>query len=125
MDWSKYVALLPYGNRWKEHRRMMHTWLQKNATRSFHASQQQQTRMLLARLLTSTSPLNDELYRYAWFFLHLGAIDASVYVRVRTVAATLLRSVYGYELDRVDDPFVAGAKEAIDNLARAAMSTSK
>ncbi|KAB5591581.1 Cytochrome P450 family protein [Ceratobasidium theobromae] len=104
MDWSKYVALLPYGNRWKEHRRMMHNWLQKSAARSFQPSQEQQARMLLVRLLTSSSPLGDEFYR--------------------TIAATLLRSVYGYELERLDDHFVVGAKEAIDNLARAAMSTN-
>lgn len=64
MDWSKYVALLPYGNRWKEHRRMMHNWLQKSAARSFQPSQEQQARMLLVRLLTSSSPLGDEFYRY-------------------------------------------------------------
>ncbi|KDN39026.1 hypothetical protein RSAG8_09062, partial [Rhizoctonia solani AG-8 WAC10335] len=104
MDWRNYVALLPYGNRWKEHRRMMHTWLQKGAAHSFQPSQQRQARLLLVRLLNSNSPLDDQLYR--------------------TVAATLLRSVYGYELERPDDRFVSGAKEAIDNLARAAMSTN-
>ncbi|KAG8788910.1 hypothetical protein FRC12_014072 [Ceratobasidium sp. 428] len=104
MDWGKYVAILPYGERWKEHRRMMHTWLQKNATRSFQHSQEQQTRMLLVRILTSCENLQDELYR--------------------TIAATLLRSVYGYNLETLNDPFVVGAKTAIDNLARAAMSTN-
>ncbi|CAE6451763.1 unnamed protein product [Rhizoctonia solani] len=104
MDWSNYVALLPYGSRWKEHRRMMHTWLQKGATRSFQTSQQRQARLLLIRLLDSNSTLDDQFYR--------------------TIAATLLRSVYGYELERLDDHFVAGAKKAIDNLARAAMSTN-
>ncbi|KAG8738177.1 hypothetical protein FRC10_007170 [Ceratobasidium sp. 414] len=104
MDWGKYVAILPYGDRWKEHRRMMHTWLQKNAVRSFQQSQEQQTRMLLVRLLASSDHLQDELYR--------------------TIAATLLRSVYGYQLEALNDPFVLGAKKAIDNLARAAMSTT-
>ncbi|CAE6533311.1 unnamed protein product [Rhizoctonia solani] len=104
MDWRNYVALLPYGNRWKEHRRMMHTWLQKGAAHSFQSSQQRQARLLLVRLLNSNSPLDDQLYR--------------------TIAATLLRSVYGYELERLDDHFVTGAKQAIDNLARAAMSTN-
>ncbi|KAF8705610.1 cytochrome P450, partial [Rhizoctonia solani] len=104
MDWRNYVALLPYGDRWREHRRMMHTWLQKGAAESFQPSQQRQARLLLVRLMDSDSPLDDQLYR--------------------TVAATLLRSVYGYELERLDDRFVAGAKQAIDNLARAAMSTS-
>ncbi|KEP48417.1 cytochrome P450 family protein [Rhizoctonia solani 123E] len=104
MDWRNYVALLPYGNRWKEHRRMMHTWLQKGAARSFQPSQQRQARLLLVRLLNSNSTLDDQFYR--------------------TVAATLIRSVYGYELERLDDHFVTGAKEAIDNLARAAMSTN-
>ncbi|KAG9093309.1 hypothetical protein FS749_014628 [Ceratobasidium sp. UAMH 11750] len=104
MDWGKYVALLHYGDRWKEHRRMMHAWLQKSAARSFQQSQEQQTRMLLAHLLTSSDHLQDELYR--------------------TIAATLLRSVYGYHLETLNDPFVIGAKTAIDNLARAAMSTN-
>ncbi|ELU37962.1 2OG-Fe(II) oxygenase [Rhizoctonia solani AG-1 IA] len=104
MDWRNYVALLPYGDRWREHRRMMHTWLQKGAAESFQPSQQRQARLLLVRLMDSDSPLDDQLYR--------------------TVAATLLRSVYGYELERLDDRFVAGAKQAIDNLARAAMSTN-
>lgn len=42
----------------------------------------------------------------------------------RTIASTLLRSVYGYHPDTLNDPFVTGAKQAIDNLAQAAMSTS-
>ncbi|QRV88293.1 cytochrome P450 family protein [Ceratobasidium sp. AG-Ba] len=104
MDWGKYPAILPYGDRWKEHRRMMHTWLQKNSVRSYQPSQEKQTRMLLARLLTSSAHLQDELYR--------------------TVAATLLRTVYGYQLEVLNDPFVVGARTAIDNLARAATATN-
>ncbi|KAJ1306466.1 hypothetical protein OPQ81_007469 [Rhizoctonia solani] len=104
MDWRNYVALLPYGNRWKEHRRMMHTWLQKGAARSFQPSQQRQAHLLLVRLLNSDNSLDDQFYR--------------------TIASTLLRSVYGYELERLDDHFVTGAKQAIDNLARAALSTN-
>ncbi|QRV73454.1 cytochrome P450 family protein [Ceratobasidium sp. AG-Ba] len=104
MDWGKYPAILPYGDRWKEHRRMMHAWLQKNSVRSYRPSQEKQTRMLLVRLLTSSAHLQDELYR--------------------TVAATLLRTVYGYQLEVLNDPFVVGARTAIDNLARAATATN-
>ncbi|CAE6433708.1 unnamed protein product [Rhizoctonia solani] len=48
----------------------------------------------------------------------------NILLMINYTAATLLRSVYGYELERLDDRFVSGAKEAIDNLARAAMSTN-
>ncbi|KAG9086855.1 hypothetical protein FRC07_012971 [Ceratobasidium sp. 392] len=131
MDWGKYVAILPYGDRWKEHRRMMHAWLQKGATRSFQQSQEQQTRMLLVRLLTSSEDIQDELYRWVatWLMykspadLILSSLASHLISFGRTIAATLLRSVYGYHLKTLNDPFVVGAKTAIDNLARAAMST--
>ncbi|QRW02510.1 cytochrome P450 family protein [Ceratobasidium sp. AG-Ba] len=42
----------------------------------------------------------------------------------RTAAATLVHSVYGYNLQSSDDPFVLGLKEAMDNGLHAALPSS-
>ncbi|KAF8593045.1 cytochrome P450, partial [Ceratobasidium sp. AG-I] len=41
-----------------------------------------------------------------------------------TIAATVLRSVYGYRLKSLDDPFVVEAKTAMENLAKAFLASN-
>ncbi|KAG8686473.1 hypothetical protein FRC08_012494 [Ceratobasidium sp. 394] len=106
MNWGNFVSFVGYTDLWKKYRRMMHIWLNKQAVPAFHSSQQHQARLLLQRLLENADTLGTS-----------EELDLEFY---RTIAATLLQSVYGYDLQKLDDPFVLGAKEAIDHIAKAA-----
>ncbi|KAG9101404.1 cytochrome P450 1B1 [Ceratobasidium sp. 370] len=106
MNWGKFVSFVGYTDLWKKYRRMMHSWFNKQAIPAFHSSQQHQARLLLRSLLDKANTLGTSEELNLEFY--------------RTIAATLLQSVYGYELQRLDDPFVLGAKEAIDHIAKAA-----
>ncbi|KAG8738229.1 hypothetical protein FRC10_007133 [Ceratobasidium sp. 414] len=106
MNWGNFVSFVGYTDLWKKYRRMMHIWLNKQAVPAFHSSQQHQARVLLQRLLENAKTLGTSEELGLQFY--------------RTIAATLLQSVYGYDLQRLDDPFVLGAKEAIGHIAKAA-----
>ncbi|KAG9101403.1 hypothetical protein FRC06_003044 [Ceratobasidium sp. 370] len=106
MDWRNLVPFVSYTDLWRKYRRMMHIWLGKQAIPAFYLSQQHQARLLLQRLLEKSSSLGTSEELDLEFF--------------RTTAATMLRSVYGYDLQSVDDPFLSGIKEVVDHIAKAA-----
>ncbi|CUA72652.1 O-methylsterigmatocystin oxidoreductase [Rhizoctonia solani] len=107
--WPEFIGALPYNERWKKTRRLIHPWLHKKASESFHDSQQEQSRLLLQRLSRSCGNVDSE-WLYGEFFL--------------TLASTLMRSIYGYKLENMDDPFVTEAQKAVDRIAQAAMPTN-
>lgn len=45
-------------------------------------------------------------------------------ITIRTIAATVLRSVYGYQLKGLDDPFLVEARTAVDNIMKAWLASS-
>ncbi|QRV73542.1 cytochrome P450 family protein [Ceratobasidium sp. AG-Ba] len=105
--WPGFITLLGYNDRWRKSRRLMHTYLHKKAAEDFHSAQQLQARLLLQRLLQKTN-----------------ALITSEDLDLETAAATLVHSVYGYNLQSSDDPFVLGLKEAMDNGLHAALPSS-
>ncbi|KAJ1300066.1 hypothetical protein OPQ81_002548 [Rhizoctonia solani] len=107
--WPEFIGVLPYNDRWKKTRRLIHPWLHKKASESFHDSQQEQARRLLHRLLQLTENVDSESL-YGEFFL--------------TLAGTLMRSIYGYKLENIDDPFLVEAHKAVDRISQVAMPTS-
>ncbi|KAH7325293.1 cytochrome P450 [Rhizoctonia solani] len=107
--WPEFIGALPYNDRWKKTRRLIHPWLHKKASESFHDSQQEQARLLLKRLLRSTDDVDSE-WIYGEFFLAL--------------AGTLMHSIYGYKLESMEDPFVIEAHKAVDRISKAAMPTN-
>ncbi|CAE6495241.1 unnamed protein product [Rhizoctonia solani] len=66
--WPEFIGALPYNERWKKTRRLIHPWLHKKASESFHRSQQEQAKLLLRRLLRSTGDVESE-WIYGEFFL--------------------------------------------------------
>ncbi|KAG8736382.1 hypothetical protein FRC10_009385 [Ceratobasidium sp. 414] len=110
VNWSKFISVLGYNERWKKSLRLMHPWLHKKAIENFYPSQQLQARLLLQRLeqvsshLSTSEELEGELYQ--------------------TVATTLAHSIYGYRVQSSNDPFALGFKEATENLAKAALPSN-
>ncbi|KAG8790020.1 hypothetical protein FRC12_012919 [Ceratobasidium sp. 428] len=110
VNWSLFLSLLGYNDRWKKSLRLMHPWLHKKAIVGFHTSQQVQARLLLQRLLQASDSLSTSAELEAEFF--------------RTLATTLAHSIYGYSVKSLDDPLVLGFRTATDNLAKAALPSN-
>ncbi|EGN97597.1 hypothetical protein SERLA73DRAFT_75262 [Serpula lacrymans var. lacrymans S7.3] len=85
--WMFNVALLRYGNGWRQHRRLMHDKLRSTAALTYRPLQMRKAHQLLVDLYEAP---ND-------FVLHLQTMAAS----------TIMSITYGYETQRRDDPLVA------------------
>ncbi|KAF8595143.1 cytochrome P450 [Ceratobasidium sp. AG-I] len=109
IDWGTAASLVGYNERWRTYRRLMNTWLHKKAAEGFRESQTSEAQRLLQRLLEkyerldTSQDLEVELY---W-----------------TVASTVLRSVYGYQIKNLDDPFVVQARNITEVLTKAFFPT--
>ncbi|KAF8761361.1 RNA-dependent RNA polymerase [Rhizoctonia solani] len=54
MNWSRVPSLIEYSDTWRQYRRIMGNWLNKRAVTQFNDMQEQQTRLLLRRLMGVT-----------------------------------------------------------------------
>ncbi|CAE6486149.1 unnamed protein product [Rhizoctonia solani] len=107
---SEFISLLGYNDRWRKSRRLMHPWLHKQASKSFHESQQREARLLVQRLLPIVGQLDSSEALFLEFF--------------RTLSSTLMRSIYGYHLSGLDDPLLKEVLKLVDNLSKASMPTN-
>lgn len=101
MGWEFNFAIMPYGNRWRVHRRLFHDVFQPEATSDLHPSMTKATHIFLRRLL-----------------------DAQVLdfeTELRHMAGRIITDIaYGIEVEPHDDPYVATAKAAIHCLSTGA-----
>lgn len=105
LNLQNFVAFMDSNERWKKYRRMMHTRLNKQAVVEFQAPQQHQVRLLLQRLLNGSKHISSS-----------SEVDGEFHM---TIASTLLDSVYGYQLESAQDPFVVYATKFSENLGKA------
>ncbi|KAG9090776.1 hypothetical protein FS749_000302 [Ceratobasidium sp. UAMH 11750] len=110
MNWGNFIGFVGYSDLWRKYRRMMHIWLNKQAVTVFYPSQQRQARLLLQRLLSRSDDLSAS-----------EKLDLELYM---TISSTLLKTIYGYNLQRLDDPFLLGMKEAATLFGKAASPSS-
>ncbi|KAB5591583.1 Transcription elongation regulator 1 [Ceratobasidium theobromae] len=109
LNWSSASAFSSAGPAFREFRRIVNTWLNKNASTAFHDRQVFQTRQLLRRLLgfdgiiVSSESLEPELYRLT--------------------AASIIGAIYGYEVTSLDDPFVTGVRQVVEILLKSLLPT--
>ncbi|KAJ1300372.1 hypothetical protein OPQ81_005191 [Rhizoctonia solani] len=110
MDWSTITTSLGYTDLWRHHRRMLNNWLNARAVAQFHSQQEEQTRILLRRLLEVSS-------------------DAQPFKRVKeeiffSMASSMFHIAYGYRLKNAQDPFFVNARLALHRLQESAMFTN-
>ncbi|KAB5588560.1 O-methylsterigmatocystin oxidoreductase [Ceratobasidium theobromae] len=108
--WPQLISLLGYNDRWRKNRRLIHPWLHKKASEAFHSSQQQEAHLLLHRLSRLPNSLDTSEKLYGEFF--------------RTLANTLMRSIYGYTLESLEDPLLVEIQKALDNVVFAAVPSN-
>ncbi|KAF9044254.1 cytochrome P450 [Panaeolus papilionaceus] len=104
MHWDYNMALLPYGQWWRRHRRAFHEHFHPGVVAKHQPVQIYETRAFLQRLLET--PDN---------FLH--------HVR-HTFAATIMRVAYGITVKESGDPYITNAEQALYGLAEAGIPGS-
>jgi hypothetical protein len=123
------MTLMNPNELWKKYRKVMHSWLNKQAVVSFKESQQRQARLLLQRLLDCSESLeSSEIFdeQFNRYVLSNIAVKLPVsFVSNSTIAATLLGTLYGYNLESADDSFVKNAGIFTDRLALAFQPSSQ
>ncbi|KAH7335722.1 cytochrome P450 [Rhizoctonia solani] len=110
LDWTSITPTLGYNDLWRHHRRILNNWLNSRAVIQFHRQQEEQTHILLKRLLEifPTSQPFDRAKEEIFF----------------SMASSMFRLAYGYRLKNAQDPFFINARLTLHRLAEAAMFTN-
>lgn len=98
IGWKNSLALLPYGDRLKKHRRLFHQSIGSNTSLSqFYPVEEAEAHKFLKRLLISPH-------------------DLAKHIR-QTAGAIILHISHGYEVRETDDPFVTLADTAVEQFS--------
>ncbi|EKM59173.1 uncharacterized protein PHACADRAFT_191492 [Phanerochaete carnosa HHB-10118-sp] len=96
VGWNKNFALMPYGDSWREHRKVFHRQFQPNAICNYHAYMYKQARNMLGRLIAEPGALMRHLRFMA--------------------GATILRVSYGINAQPEHDHYLEIMEEAVHSL---------
>ncbi|CAK5284897.1 unnamed protein product, partial [Mycena citricolor] len=103
MGWGGFVGFLPYGARWRSHRKAFMQAFNPEAVKQFHSQQRTGVHNLLRRILAQPS--------------------GDVIEQFRLFAAEIIMDVtYGIKVRTSDDPYVSIAAEAMHGLAVASVA---
>ncbi|CAE6452969.1 unnamed protein product [Rhizoctonia solani] len=109
LNWKDSVPLAPYGDRFRAHRRVFNTWLNKNASSVFHSGHLNETRKMLNRLLQ-----------------HDGVEITSSILKEQfdlLAAASVMKATYGYQVSSAQDSYVTNIKKVEENLTKCCLPT--
>ncbi|KAJ3977109.1 cytochrome P450 [Lentinula raphanica] len=96
--WKNTLVLTPYGERFRNYRRLAHQLFGNAATmKSFHPVEELETHRFLKRLLSRPAEFSDHIRK--------------------TAGAIILRISHGYEVGEGEDPFVVLADKATEQFA--------
>ncbi|KAG5732706.1 O-methylsterigmatocystin oxidoreductase [Termitomyces sp. T112] len=101
MGWDFQVGWIPYGDYWRQHRRILQQEFNYNAATHFHPYQLNAARGLLRNLLDSPDDLFDNLRHMA--------------------GETIMALTYGLKIKPKNDPWVAMAAQSVLPLFKAAV----
>ncbi|KAJ6561174.1 cytochrome P450 [Mycena vulgaris] len=100
VGWKQALALTPYGDRFRNHRRLSHSLFGSRGTMSkFEPLEELEAHRFLKRLLSKPEGLQDHIRK--------------------TAGALILRILYGYEVKEGTDPFVTLADLGTDQFSLA------
>ncbi|KAF8961871.1 cytochrome P450 [Flammula alnicola] len=98
VGWKNTLVLIPYGDRFRNYRKLFHQTIGSHAAMSqFHPVEEVETNRFLKRVLTNPD-------------------DLVAHVR-KTAGAIILRISHGYEVKEKDDPFVTMADVATEQFS--------
>ncbi|KAK7048442.1 cytochrome P450 [Favolaschia claudopus] len=96
--WDMSFGMMPYGGKWRQHRRMFHQYFRREAIHTYYPIQLKKIHELLHGLLSSPED----------FVQHIQTL----------AAANIMAIVYGYDIKSKDDPFVDLAEDAVERFAQ-------
>ncbi|KAJ7259494.1 cytochrome P450 [Mycena haematopus] len=96
MGWDFTLALLPHGDRWRQHRRMFQQHFRRDISRNYRPVRMKKIHQLLLGLLSSPQEFREHLKTLA--------------------AAIIMAIVYGYEVQPSNDHFVALSENAVKRI---------
>ncbi|KAL0958977.1 hypothetical protein HGRIS_014290 [Hohenbuehelia grisea] len=99
--WRFKFAFMPYGDWWRQHRRLFHAYFHPNVVGKYQSIQRRESKAFLRRLLHSPS-------------------DFMYHIR-HTFAATIMDVTYGIQVGGSDDSYVTIAEEAFKSLREASV----
>ncbi|TFK64565.1 cytochrome P450 [Pluteus cervinus] len=100
MGWDWSFGHMPYGERWKTHRRLFHRQFQQSVAHRFWPLQLTEAHDLIRRLLHSPENLIDHLRR--------------------STASMIMNVIYGIHIAPDDDKYINIAEKALEGMAKAA-----
>ncbi|KAF4601249.1 hypothetical protein EYR38_005901 [Pleurotus pulmonarius] len=100
VGWKNTMALLPYGERFRNYRRSFHRTIgTRSNVAKFHSPQELETRRFLSRVLVNPAELSSHIRQ--------------------TVGSVTLRITHGYETREANDPFIELADKATEQFSLA------
>ncbi|KAG6908816.1 hypothetical protein DXG01_003169 [Tephrocybe rancida] len=96
MGWDFILGFMPYGQLWREHRRLMHQSFHPTAALRFHPQELKATHRLLGRLLQDQNDVLGHIRHMA--------------------GETILSIAYGLEVQPKNDPYIDTAERAVHSL---------
>ncbi|KAJ2918168.1 hypothetical protein MD484_g2258, partial [Candolleomyces efflorescens] len=101
MDFTWSFGLMPYGVRWRQHRRAFHQYLNSNAVKSYHPIMHEETKHFLRKLKTQP----DDLFEHVQFLF----------------GTVIMRAAYGFDDIRRNEALIHNAEALIQGFIEAAM----
>lgn len=99
LKWDWFLPVMPYGEKWKKNRQQLHPFLDLSAINNYIERQTRDSHVLLKELLSSPED----------FYTHIR----------KGVGSTIMKIVYGHEVESFDDPYIQLVEEAIDYVGHA------
>ncbi|CAE7177464.1 unnamed protein product [Rhizoctonia solani] len=110
LNWPEFGSLIAYGDRWRRFRRLMNPLLTKQVSATHQQLQEQAATKLLQRLLKGHKDIHNS-----------HEVETEL---VLCIAATMFRSLYGYEVASSNDPLAERTQKAVSYLAHAVLSSN-
>ncbi|KAJ6585037.1 cytochrome P450 [Mycena capillaripes] len=98
MGWDFTMALMPSGERWRQHRRMFQKYFRRDISRNYRPIQMKKVQSLLQGLLATPEDFRELL-------------------KTRVTAAVIMSTIYGYDVEPSNDRFVTISENAVKKLS--------
>lgn len=122
MGWDWIFSSMPYGDKWRAHRRLFNKHFRPEMVHTYYPIQTKEVHTLLRSLVHSPDQFSKHVYRYALYYNDYGGSHKRfliLFSRGRLAASVVLMISYGYQVTSEDDAYVVLANSALSKLGQA------
>lgn len=120
MGWGWLISALPYGDPWRERRRLFTKFFNQHNADFYRPRQAEFTRKMLLKLLDRPADFLDIAREYV-FLIHACSSDRPNVIRFRTIGGIALSLAYGLQIQPSNDPYIELAEKASASFLEAAV----